>query len=125
MEIAQATVAFEIFLDNLDYREQTKHFLTSNYQAVVRDFAFVMDKAVSAQILLYAVRSSDEAGLIKKISLFDIFQSDELGSNKKSLAIKVVLQAPDHTLTTEEISKFSDAVISSVLTKIQGATLRT
>jgi phenylalanyl-tRNA synthetase beta chain len=107
-------VAFEIFLDRipLPKRKTTaKPCLTlSPYQAVERDFAFVVDQGVAAETLLKAAMKSDPA-LISDITLFDVFA---LSDNKKSLGIRVRLQPKDHTLTEEELLTFSHKIISSI-----------
>jgi phenylalanyl-tRNA synthetase beta chain len=116
-------VAFEVFLDRipLPKRKTTaKPFLTlSPYQAVERDFAFVVDQSVAAETLLKAAMKSDPA-LITDITLFDVFA---LQDNKKSLGIRVRLQAKDHTLTEEELQTFSHKIISSI-TQSTGGVLR-
>lgn len=122
--IAQTTIAFEVYLENLEYQDKTAQLSTSDYQSVERDFAFIVDNTVSAQRLIEAVRAGGATDLIKKISLFDVFYSEEFGSNKKSLAVRVVLQAADRTLTSDDIEKLSQAIISSVCSGIAGAVLR-
>jgi len=116
-------VAFEIFLDRipLPKRKTTaKPRLTlSPYQAVERDFAFVVDQSVAADMLLKAAMKSDPA-LISEMTLFDVFA---LSDNKKSLGIRVRLQPKDHTLTEEELQAFSHKIISSI-TQSTGGVLR-
>jgi phenylalanyl-tRNA synthetase beta chain len=56
--------------------------------------------------------------------LFDVFRSDQLGADRRSLAYTVRLQAPDHTLTDAEVAEARDALIAAVSTT-HAATLRT
>ncbi|MCY1554050.1 Phenylalanine--tRNA ligase beta subunit [compost metagenome] len=88
-----------------------------------RDFAFVVDKSVTAGAILRAARGADKA-LIKDVNVFDVFEGVHVGEGKKSVAIAVTLQPTDKTLTDEDIEKVSTAIIAAV-TKTSGGVLRT
>ena len=57
-----------------------------------------------------------EAGgkLVEDISLFDIYTGPQVGENKKSVSLRVVLRAPDRTLTVEETEKVSSKILSAL-----------
>ena len=57
------------------------------------------------------------------MSLFDLYEGDKLPEGKKSLAIEVVFQPRDRTLTDAEIEAACQKVIAAVV-KATGATLR-
>ncbi len=57
------------------------------------------------------------------MSLFDVYQGDRLPPGKQSLAIEVVFQPRERTLTDAEIEAASQKVVAAV-TKATGATLR-
>ena len=57
------------------------------------------------------------------MSLFDVYQGDRLPAGKKSLAIEVMFQPRERTLTDAEIEAASQKVVAAV-TKATGATLR-
>ncbi|MBY0291743.1 MAG: phenylalanine--tRNA ligase subunit beta, partial [Alphaproteobacteria bacterium] len=107
-------VAFEVFIDRLPLpkRKTTAklHLTLSLYQAVERDFAFVVRQDIPGDSLMKAARKADPS-LIEEVTLFDVF---ELPNHKKSLAIRVRLQPKDHTLTEEEIQIISQKIISSI-----------
>ena len=98
------------------------HLELPQFQAVARDFAFVVDSSVTAAELLAAARSADKK-LIAGVSLFDVFEGGGLEDGKKSLAINVVLQPADKTLTDAEIDAVADRVVENVL-KETGGVLR-
>lgn len=127
LDIEGAVAAFEIDLDALPEARKkatrTKPALDlSPFQPVSRDFAFVMDKAVTAAAILKAARGADKA-LIADVGIFDVFEGAHVGEGKKSVAIEVTLQPRDKTLTDEEIDKVSAAVVAAV-TKTTGGELR-
>ena len=92
------------------------------FQPIRRDFAFLVDSAVTADAVLRAARGADRA-LISGVSLFDVYQGERLPPGKKSLAIEVVFQPRERTLTDAEIEAASQKVVAAV-TKATGATLR-
>lgn len=122
-DVKGPVVGFEIFLDRwpMPKKKTTakSHLILSPYQAVERDFAFVIDQAVPANNLLVAVTKADPV-LVVGVTLFDVF---EMGDGKKSLGIRASLQSKDHTLTDEEIQAVSQKIISSV-TQATGGVLR-
>ncbi len=90
---------------------------------LVRDFAFVVDKAVTAAKLIRAAKDA-EKNLIREVTVFDVFEGARLGGDKKSVALSVTLQPSDKTLTDAEIEQIV-ARITAAVTKATGATLRT
>jgi phenylalanyl-tRNA synthetase beta chain len=98
----------------------------SDYQAVERDFAFVMDAKVEAAVAVNAAQGADKA-LIAGVRIFDQFTGDkaeaQMGPGKKSLALTVRLHPTAGTLTEAEIEAVSRKVIDKV-TRATGGTLR-
>jgi len=66
-----------------------------------------------AETLLRAARGVDRK-LVTEIRLFDVYQGAGLPEGKKSLAITVVLQPQERTLTDAEIEGFSTRLIAQV-----------
>ena len=122
-DVKGPVVAFEIFLDRMPFSKRktsTKSkLILSPYQMVERDFAFVVNKDISADALIKAVMKAD-ATLIENVTIFDVFALEE---DKKSIGIRVRLQPRDHTLTEEEIQILSDKIISAI-TQSTGGVLR-
>ncbi len=128
MGVKGPMVAFEVFLDVVPgrggRRGPTRPPLTlTPFQPIERDFAFVMDDRVPAANVVRAVRSVDRA-LIADVRVFDVFSGGGLGDGKKSLAVNVVLQPTEKTLTDAEIETIGAKVVSAVETAT-GGVLRT
>ena len=94
----------------------------SPFQPVERDFAFVVDENVAAETLLRAARGVDKK-LIADVRLFDVYRGKGVDPGKKSLAITIVLQPVEATLTDEAIEAFSQKLIAAA-EKATGGTLR-
>jgi len=97
--------------------------ITSDFQAVDRDFSFILDDRVEASLVVGAVESIDKS-LIECVTVFDEFSgvkaSQQFGEGKKSLAISVRLQPQDKTLTDKEIDEISSKIIMVVRDKTGG-----
>jgi phenylalanyl-tRNA synthetase beta chain len=127
LDIDGPVAAFELDLDALPEGRKkatkTKPALDlSALMPLTRDFAFIVDKGVTAGAILKAARGADKA-LIKDVNVFDVFEGAHVGEGKKSIAIEVTLQPKDKTLTDEDIEKVSTAIVVAV-TKTSGGVLR-
>lgn len=82
----------------------------SKYPEVKRDLALLINKDVKfADIKNLAYKS--EKNLLKKVSLFDVFEGEKLGANKKSYAVSFILQDENKTLTDKQIDKIMNKLI--------------
>ncbi len=119
-----AVVAFELNLDVVSEPKRRRKAAPdlAPFQPLRRDFAFLVDSAVAADVLLRAARGA-ERNLIAGVSLFDVYEGEKLPEGKKSLAIEVVFQPRDRTLTDAEIEAAGQKVVAAVA-KATGAVLR-
>lgn len=127
LDVKGPVVGFELFLDNLPpvkpRPSKTKPALkASPFQAVVRDFAFLVGKDVTALAIAKAARSADKS-LITGAEVFDVYEGKGVEEGKKSLAVAVTLQPVERTLTDAEIEAVSAKVVEAV-SKTTGASLR-
>jgi phenylalanyl-tRNA synthetase beta chain len=123
-DVAGPVVAFEVFIDNLpkEIKRKISQLTLSPYQAVTRDFSFILDKKVSADQMIRSIQKIDK-NLIQDIQIFDVYEGDKLPSEQKSMAIQVKLQALDRTLSEEDLNTFS-ANLVNVVEKSCGGILR-
>ena len=120
-------LGFEIFLDNIPekrkkIRESKAQFIVSDYQKVVRDFAFVIDEKYSSGEIIQLVKEISKE-LIKEVKIFDVYQGDNIAPGKKSIAFNVTLEPKQKTLGEKDIDEISKKIISTVQERT-GATLR-
>jgi phenylalanyl-tRNA synthetase beta chain len=124
LDITGPAVAFEVFLDAIQDPKRRRKGAPDlpAFQPVRRDFAFVVNAGVAAETLLRAARGAERT-LIAGVTLFDVYQGDKLEPGRKSLAIEVVFQPRERTLTDAEIEAAGQKVVAAVA-KATGATLR-
>ena len=91
-------------------------------QPVSRDFAFVVERDVTAAKLVKAVADADKA-LICDVTVFDVYEGDRIEAGKKSVALRVTLQPADKSLTDAEIDAVATR-IAAAAAKTVGAQLR-
>jgi phenylalanyl-tRNA synthetase beta chain len=117
-------VAFEVLLDSIPEPKRKKKSAPDlpAFQPVRRDLAFLVDREVQSEALVRAARNA-ERNLVAEVSLFDRYAGDRLPEGKVSLALEVVLQPRERTLTDAEIEAAIAKVVAAVA-KATGATLR-
>ena len=114
--------AFELALAPLQ-QGILPHFAgVSDQPRMRRDLAFVVDAGVPAGDLVAAVRDSCDERLTD-VRIFDIYQGDSIGENRKSLALGLTFQDRSRTLKDQEVNDLVEAVVSQVKQQFN-ATLR-
>ena len=78
-----------------------------------RDLSVIVDKSVSYQSLEESVRAL-KISKLKDYKLFDVFESEKLGANKKSMAISFTFSDKERTLTDEETDSMMKKIINSM-----------
>ena len=101
-DLPQAPLVFEIDMDAVLQREKTRYQPVSKFQAVRRDLAFVLPENVSYAELENSLKTVSSP-LVQEIALFDVYRGTGLPEGMKSMAVKVVLQDMENTLTDEAV----------------------
>ncbi|ESZ66699.1 phenylalanyl-tRNA synthetase subunit beta [Mesorhizobium sp. L103C119B0] len=128
LDVSGPICGFEVYIDAVPEPKakptKTKPKLElSAFQAVKRDFAFVVDKTVEAGALVRAALAADKK-LVTGVSVFDVFEGASLGTAKKSVAIEVSIQPVEKTLTDEDFEALAKRIVDNV-GKQTGGMLRT
>ncbi|PKT74405.1 phenylalanine--tRNA ligase subunit beta [Streptomyces populi] len=118
------TCAMELDLDALERASSghPKGPKISTFPVATQDVALVVDKSVPHTDVEAALHEG--AGeLLESIRLFDEYESEQLGADKKSLAYALRFRAADRTLTVDEASAARDAAVALAAERT-GAVLR-
>jgi phenylalanyl-tRNA synthetase beta chain len=130
-ELPQAPVMFELSLDAVLSRDIPVFQTVSRHQPVERDLAIVVQESVSFASVVDAIRAPASPWL-RDVVLFDVYRprkladgqsSSGLATDEKSLAVRLVLNREDATLTEEDIESTVQAALDA-LTKRLAARLR-
>jgi phenylalanyl-tRNA synthetase beta chain len=118
-------LAFEIVLESVpEARAKAKtrgSAALSVLQPLTRDFAFVVEDGKAAGDLVRAVAGADKT-LIEEVRVFDVYRGAGVPEGSKSIALEIVIQPREATLTEAEIEALSAKVVAAA-TKL-GAQLR-
>ena len=106
----------KIFIAEIDYstlyglfKEAIKYVPETGFKANARDISVLIDKSVECGTAIDTIKAADE--LITKVTLFDIFESEKLGADKKSMAFSIKLESKTSDVTDE----MTDAVFEKVM----------
>ena len=110
-----APVMAEIILDNLPPQKKKGTARTlldsSPLQPVTRDFAFIVPDQLSASDLVRAVKLADR-NFITDVQVFDVYAGKGM-AGEKSIAISVIIQPREKTLTDAEIESIAQCLIKA------------
>ncbi|MDF2965362.1 MAG: pheT [Rickettsiaceae bacterium] len=121
-DIKNRVVGFELFLEELPEARlkfgQHERYSVSDFQPVERDFAFWVGEKVNVGEMTNFIKSINK-DLIKEVRIFDIFKGSHSEISKKSVALTVLLQAKDKTLTDLELQDISEKIIREIERKFE------
>ncbi len=92
------------------------------FPPVLEDLAFVVDRDLPAEQLQSLILDTGKP-LVVAVRVFDLYQGEQVGGGKKSLAFSLIYQARDRTLTDEEVGSVRRKIVQR-LEKELGAKLR-
>jgi len=127
LDVDGPVLGFELTLDAIPEpkKKATKGRPALNASSLMplsRDFAFLVAEATAAGDLVKAAAGADKA-LIADVRVFDVYQGKGVDPGLKSVAIEVLVQPRDKTLTDAEIEALSGRVVAAV-EKATGGKLR-
>lgn len=92
------------------------------FPASTRDIAVLCDESIPVASLQKAIATA-AGNILESVTLFDVYQGDQIPAGKKSVAYSMSLRAADRTLTDEECDRAMKKAITALETEF-GAVLR-
>lgn len=122
-------ISGEVYVAELDFTglqsalapERVFHSLPK-FPTVSRDLALVCDEAMTVGTLEACIKKAG-GKLLRSIQLFDIYRGPGIAPGKKSVAFSLELRADDRTLTDEDTTGVTNAVLEKLKNDL-GVTLR-
>ena len=122
-------ISGEVYVAELDFTglqsalapERIFHSLPK-FPTVSRDLALVCDEAMTVGMLEACIKKAG-GKLLRSIQLFDIYRGPGIAPGKKSVAFSLELRADDRTLTDEDTTGVTNAVLEKLKNDL-GVTLR-
>jgi len=109
---------------DLQYKNNFKKIAVkavSEFPPTIRDLAFIVEKSIDNQKILNSIQAIDPNILL--VELFDEFESEKLGKNKKSIAYHIWLQDIKKPMDQKKVEKIINRIIDTISSKFK-ATLR-
>ena len=110
-EVAETTALATLFVESLPAYAMPKYVPPSKFPAVDRDLAVVVALDVAAADLAAAVRAEP---LVRNAFVFDEYRGPQVGEGKKSLALRLVLQSDETTLTDEAADAAMQRIVAAL-----------
>ena len=111
-----------IFIAELNYdvlktvfKSEIRYTQESPYAKTSRDISMVVDKSVECGGIIETIEKAD--ALVSHVDLFDIFESEKLGADKKSMTFKIGLASSEMDVTDD----MTDQVIEKILAVLKDA----
>ncbi len=94
-------------------KEEVKYTGIARFPGSSRDLALVCDKSVLAGDVEKVLRKCG-GSLLESITLFDVYEGEQLGEGKKSLAYSLLFRASDRTLADTEVNEIIDKMLKAL-----------
>lgn len=98
-------------------KEEYEFLPLPKFPAVIRDLSILVDIDTKMSDVLNIIYQS-EPKILFDVDLFDLYEGEKLPENKKSISFHLIFQADDHTLTSEEVGKSLEKIISNLKEKL-------
>jgi phenylalanyl-tRNA synthetase beta chain len=100
----------------LSSQGETKYKPWPVFPAIQRDIALTVSATEKHQTIENAIQrlakafATSKGIVLQKVELFDIFLSEKIGNDKKSLAYSLTYRSPERTLTDQEVNTIHDSI---------------
>jgi phenylalanyl-tRNA synthetase beta chain len=121
-EVLYADFNWDLIIEAVKKNKAVEYVEVPKFPEVRRDLALLIDKATKFE-QLEQLAFQAEKGLLKSVSLFDVYEGDKLPQGKKSYALSFILQDENATLTDKQIEKIMEKLMKTYKEKA-GAEIR-
>jgi phenylalanyl-tRNA synthetase beta chain len=121
-EVLYADFNWDVLLEAIAANKAIMYKEVPKFPEVKRDLALLIDKAVQFE-QLETLAYQSEKNVLKRVSLFDVYEGEKLPKGKKSYALSFILQDETATLTDKQIEKIMEKLIKAYQEKA-GAEIR-
>jgi phenylalanyl-tRNA synthetase beta chain len=119
-DIKQSVGVFELDLEELlpSVKKVVSYQSLPKYPTVIFDLAVVFPLSVAWDKIVKIVRASSR--LVREVNLFDIYTGEQIGLDKKSVAFTLEFLHPERTLTSSEVDKEVEKILTDLKNKLHG-----
>jgi phenylalanyl-tRNA synthetase beta chain len=120
-ELEPGVAVFELGLDGLRGRppEEVLYRDVTSFPPLRQDIAVVVAEDVAAGRVVEVVQSAGGEALVR-VEVFDVYSGPQVGEGRKSLALHLVFQAADRTLTDAEADAVRERIVAALQAGVGG-----
>ncbi|MFH1611853.1 MAG: phenylalanine--tRNA ligase subunit beta [bacterium] len=110
--IKSKVVGFELFFDKVAElaTEERIYLPPSKYPAMVRDIAVLVERGTKVEDVLNLINVVGSS-LVVDVDLFDIYEDEQSGDGRKSIAFHIIYQSDEHNLTDKEVNEVQKKIV--------------
>ncbi len=122
LDISTNTFVFELNLHKIPPVLPIKAEAVSKFPEIRRDLALLVDQTIPSQVIQDTIRGV-AGDWLKTLFVFDVYQGKGVASEKKSVAVALLLQHPTRTLVDDEVTTLIETVVTALKSQL-GVELR-
>ena len=123
LDLTTAPVVFEIAIAPLMDHDLVSYKEISKQPVVKRDLALWVPSAINYQQVVDVLEEIRQQGILREITLFDIWKDQNSIQNERSLALRFILQDATATLEDAQVEEVMSKVLNTLVEKL-GVRLR-
>ncbi|SUA51188.1 Phenylalanine--tRNA ligase beta subunit [Oligella ureolytica] len=123
LDLTTAPVVFEIAIAPLMDHDLVSYKEISKQPVVKRDLALWVPSAINYQQVVDVLEEIRQEGILREITLFDIWKDQNSTQNERSLALRFILQDATATLEDAQVEELMSNVLNTLVEKL-GVRLR-
>lgn len=116
-DVAVVEVSFDKIFKTISSLLEKKYKEANKFPKAERDLAFVVDSKVLYNKIKAEIEEFNE--LIFEVELFDVYEGDKIGSEKRSLAFHITYLSNEKTLKSEEVDELQKKLIKNLENKFE------
>ncbi len=98
----------------LEFATDDRHYQAlPKFPATGRDIALILDKAVNVGEIARVIEAH-KGDILREYALFDVYEGEQVGEGKKSVAYSLTFRADDRTLTDGEVNQVMDKILAEL-----------
>lgn len=110
-EAYAALLSFDVLL--AAYTTDKQYQALPKFPATSRDIAVIVDKTVNVGEIVRIIERQ-RAGILESFKLFDVYEGEQVGEGKKSVAYSLAFRAADRTLTDQEVNAVMERILADL-----------
>ena len=108
----------EMSMTKLNVKTRTPKYKEGfKYPEITKDMAYIVDRNTTCNDIMNVIRKNG-GKYLQNIEVFDLYEGDRIDADKKSIAFSLTFNAPDRTLSDEEVMEVFNKITKEVTSRL-------